>query len=268
MGSLSDYTRDGWMNYVFNGTAAFTRPSSLLVGLYSGDPSDTGTECPGTNYARISKTAALFGAASAGAITTAEAIDFATASDGTWGSVDYWAIFDNTGLNLLAYGQINSGTPVTINSGNQPSIAIGQITISIPAEMSNYLANALLDYVFLNTAFTSPSATLFFALTTTPIVVTDTGLLMDEVTGNAYERTANANWSAASAGSGAITTTTAAVVFPTPTGDWAYVGVAVMDSGVEDAGNILFFDNDMADDNTANGDIVQIQTGAYTATLS
>jgi hypothetical protein len=267
MGSLSDYTRDGWMNYVFNGTA-FTRPSGLEVALFDGDPSGAGTECPGTNYARIVKTATLFGAASAGSITSAEAIDFATASDGTWGSVDYWALYDNTGTNLLAYGQINSGTPVTINSGNQPSIASTQITISTPAEMSNYLANALLDYVFRNTAYTSPSATLNFALSTTAIVVTDDGAAMDECTGNAYARVSNANWSTASAGSGAITTDTADVVFPTPTGDWAYVGVAVMDSATEDAGNILFYDNDMADDNTASGDTVQIEIGAFTATLS
>lgn len=265
MGSLSAYVRDGWINYIFKGTA-FAQPSSLEVALYNGDPGGAGTECPGTNYTRA---AVVFSDPGTYVVNTDD-VSFPTASDDTWGDVDYWAIFDDTGSNMLAYGQLKEGVTTTIVEGNPPVIPQVEIEISVPTGFSEDAAMHLLRYVFCGTAYTSPSASIYIALATSNLSVGDTEITFDEAVGNNYARVhiPASDWVAATGGNGQTSNGNAtAVAFPTPSGDWEFTSIVVM-SNFDDSGEIIAFDNRLTDGNTSSGDTVEILQNQLVITLS
>lgn len=129
--------------------------------------------------------------------------------------------------------------------------------------MSNYLATALLNQVFRNTAYTRPS-TVYVALFLTDPTAADTG---QEVTGGAYARQA-VTFGAPTAVSGKLTIENSAEVsFPVATADWGLVThIDIRDAAT---GGHSLYSGELNNPRTIlTGDIFKIMTGQLDLTLS
>jgi len=268
MGSLSDFAELALLDHVFN--VAYTHPATVYLALCTADPTDAGTgaacnECAdANNYARKAIT---FAAASGRSITQTGAVTFNQAS-GAWGTATHWAIVDSDthgNGNMLAHGALAEQKVIVLN--NTPSVASGQVVISFAAnEISNYLAVKLLDLMFRNTDYAKPAT--WIALATDDIIDGDDGAAMDEVPGaGAYARVqvninggASPTWDLAALG---VVDNTHAIAFTAASAPWGTVkAVAVMDGGTQDLGEMLFYDNTMADQTVGTGDTVSFAIGA------
>jgi hypothetical protein len=132
MAGFSDFLENELLDHVF-GNAAYSAPATIYVGLFTAAPTDAGggTECTGGSYARIGVTnnATNFPAASAGLKSNGTAITFVTAT-GSWGLVTHFALFDAvTAGNQLGWGALTASK--TIDSGDTPSFAIGELDITL-----------------------------------------------------------------------------------------------------------------------------------------
>lgn len=114
-----------------HGKASWTMPT-LYIGLSTTTPNGTDgnvTEPVGNNYARVATSAATWGSAASGAITNAQAITFNQAS-GSWGTVTHLVAYDaSSGGNLVLWDDLT--TSKTIDSGDTPSIAVGEADFSL-----------------------------------------------------------------------------------------------------------------------------------------
>jgi hypothetical protein len=135
------------------------------------------------------------------------------------------------------------------------------------AGKSQYLENALLNWVK-GTTFPAAPATVYVALFTTA-PTNDAGASAVEVSGNAYARaaiTTTTQWSAISgapAAAGQISNS-ATVTFATPTGSWGTI-VAI---GIYDAltvGNLLYW-NTITSQAIASGVVASFAVGALVIT--
>ena len=125
-GSKSDYLENKVLDHAL-GTASFTMPADVYVGLYTVAPTDSGggTEVSGNNYARE---IATFTSATGGATANDADITFDTPS-ASWGTVVAFGIFDSlSGGNLLYWGDLS--TNKTINSGDTVKFLSGDIDIT------------------------------------------------------------------------------------------------------------------------------------------
>ncbi|GBG09517.1 hypothetical protein PAT3040_04167 [Paenibacillus agaridevorans] len=102
--------------------------------------------------------------------------------------------------------------------------------------MSNYLEAALLNAVFRNTAYTSPS-TVYLALYTSDPTEADTGT---EVTGGAYVRQSVAFSAPTQVSNKATISNSADVTFPVATAAWGTVTHIGLRSAVT-GGNLLYY---------------------------
>lgn len=127
MSAASNYLELKLLDHAL-GTAAFTAPTDVYVGLFTDDPTDagTGTEISGNGYSRK---VATFAAASGGSASTNATITF-DAATGNWGTITHIGIYDaaTTG-NLLFHGAVT--TSKTIESGDTFQISSGNLTISL-----------------------------------------------------------------------------------------------------------------------------------------
>ena len=122
---------------------------------------------------------------------------------------------------------------------------------------SNYLETELLDHVFANNAYTSPSSVYVSLHTANP----DEDASGAEVSGGSYVRQAGSFTV-----SGATATTSAAVEFPTATASWGTIThVAIWDAS--SAGNMLAYAALTASKAIASGDVFRIPTGDLDITL-
>ena len=124
--AFTSYTDNALIGHLL-GSTTYTKPSSLYVALFIGDPAGSGTEIStsGSAYARI---AATFTIAGGVAINTA-AVEWATATS-AWGSITWVAIYDAvTGGNQLVTAQLASAK--TIGSGDVLRIPIGQLSVTL-----------------------------------------------------------------------------------------------------------------------------------------
>jgi hypothetical protein len=122
---------------------------------------------------------------------------------------------------------------------------------------SNYLETKVLDHVFSNTAYTSPSA-VYVALFTTDPAEDGSGT---EVSGGGYARQAG-SFSV----SGNTATTTAAIEYPTATDNYGTVThVGIYDAST--SGNLLAYAALTASKNISSGDVFRIPTGDLDITL-
>jgi len=281
MGSISDYLESALLDHIFNGAGvAFTPPSTIYAGLSTTDPLDDAsgiTEPVGGSYARVAIT---FGAAAARAIANV-IVNFAQAS-GSWGTLTHFFICDHisnatfgTNVNMLASGLLAASKEVV--SGNTPSIPAGDINISFKTlatkgtneNISDYLANALLDFAFRNQAFSQPDTYLGYADT---ILADDTtGSTVSEPSGNGYARKqVNVNggssptWDLVSAG---VVDNTDNIDMPTPTGSWGTL-VSQFIADALTGGNILFYDNGVTDQAVSTDDTVRAEAGACDISLT
>jgi hypothetical protein len=289
MGSISDYLEDALLDHIFNGAGvAYTPATTLYVGLSTADPLDTAAgiaEPSGNGYARVAVTPATgFSAAASRAVVQNGVITFPQAS-GAWGTITHWFICDHatntsfgTDVELLAHGSL-SVSKVIVN-GNTPSIATTEINISFKTlaskgtgeNISDYLANAILDFAFRNQSFTQPAT--YIAYATADLTDANTGATMTECAdANAYARKqvndnggSSPTWDLVST---QLIDNTHDIVQASPTGSWGLItAMAILDGGTHGAGNVLFYDNGLTEQTPDNGDTVQIDAGACDIALT
>jgi hypothetical protein len=271
MGSLSDYSELELLDHVFN--AAYSPAATVYLALCTADPTDAGTgasmnECADSgSYARKAIT---FGAANARSIAQSGTVTF-DAATGSWGTASHWAIVDSGthgAGNMLAHGSLSESKSIV--SGNTPSVASGQVTVSFSAgEISTYLANKLLDLMFRNQAYSKPAT--HVALAVSALADADTDITAKECSGTSYARVqvninggSSPTWDLAA--SGALDNTHA-ITFPAAGGSWStIVGVGICDAA--SGGNLLFYDNAMADQAVGTGDTVSFAIGALDVEMS
>ncbi len=266
MGSISDFAENKLLDHILNGVT-YTPPATVYLGLSTADPLDTGAglaEPSGGGYARK---AIAFDAAAGRAIEQSALVQFDTVT-APWGLVSHWALFDALSAgNMLAHGSLVLAKNVV--TGNNPSVAAGEVAIGFNAGgFSDYLANALLDFMFRNQAFASPA--IYLALCTAEVSDADTGYTITEP-GNGYARAlvnpnggASPSWGLAAAG---LVDNLAVVNFNTPTGTWGILtAMAIADAAA--AGNLLFYDTGIDEASPASGDVVRIPAGGCAISLS
>ena len=125
--SFSDTFETHVLNYVFTATSV-TRPTAWYVGLFTADPTDTGsgaTEISGNSYVRKAATSTVSG----NAATTSGAIEF-TAATGSWGTISHIGIFDaSSSGNLIAHSSLSVSK--AIGTGDVFRIPAGDIDITL-----------------------------------------------------------------------------------------------------------------------------------------
>jgi hypothetical protein len=138
---------------------------------------------------------------------------------------------------------------------------------------SNYLENKLLDHTLrYSTAPYTGAGTIYLALfnntSGNAAANLEAGTLTDETAtsgGSLYARQA-VTFAAASGGSSA---TNATVTFPTAGANWGTIThVAVMDSGTQGAGNVLFWGAVTTSKTIETGDTFQVTSGNLTISLA
>lgn len=279
MGSLSNYGENALMGHLF--ASAYSPVATVYLALATGDPGEAATgasmsECANANG--YTRKAISFAAASSRKVVQSGAVTFDQAS-GSWGTVTHWALVDSGthgAGNVLAYGAFSTSfSPV---SGNTPSVADGQVQVEISASsgegFTSYLVHKLLDLMFRNTAYSQPAT--YAALLDTAGADTDTTLTTagKEATWTGYARVlvnkAGGSSPAWEAVSGGATQNAAAVTFATVGASPSQiVGMALVDGGTLDAGNVLAYDNDQVVDQTPNvSDTVQFASGALDVSLT
>jgi len=276
MGSLTDYSELELLDHVLN--VAYPPVANVYVALATADPTDAATggsmnECANANaYAR---TAITFGAAASRRVTQSAIVTFPQASGGGWGTVTHWAIVDNSGHglgNVLAHGAFVASK--TVNDGNTPSIPNAEIYVEFSAgEISTYLAEKLLDLMFRNQAYAKPAT--YAALTTATIADGDSGSTITEPSDGYARKQVNINggssptWDIATGTAPAYVDNTHAITFAQASGDWGtIVAVAICDALATGTGNLLFYDNAMADQAVNNGDTAEFPIGDLDVQMS
>lgn len=117
------------------------------------------------------------------------------------------------------------------------------------ANMSNYLENKLVDFMFRGGSYTPPS-TLYFALCTSSPTETSTGSDISEVSGGNYSRQSltatTGNWystqgdnSATSSGTNGTTSNSTSIAWNSVSWSGTVTSVAICDEST--AGNVLFY---------------------------
>lgn len=140
------------------------------------------------------------------------------------------------------------------------------------AGMSNYLENQLINHIFRTNSFTKPT-TLAIALVTVDATDSSTGATITEVANsNNYSRQVlnpdDGNWADTAGGNG-TTSNLVAINFPTASGSWGeIVGVAICDSSVWGAGNVLLYGTLSVPKTVTNGDNFGFPIGNLIISLS
>lgn len=266
MGSITDYLEDELLDHIFN--AAFASPTNIYLALATADPTDAATGASMNEVANsgsYARTAISFGVSSSRRVTQDAVVTFPQAT-GSWGTVTHWAITDNNTYgagNVLAHGAF--ATSKAIVSGNTPSVASGEVYVEFSAgEVSDYLADELLDHCFNNAAYASPAGSIYVGLATAAVADNNTGATITEVSGGSYARElvdvnggSSPTWDLAAT---SLVDNTHDIVFTTATASWGTVTSVVICDALTN-GNLLFYDNDMADQAVATDDTVTFPAG-------
>jgi len=126
------------------------------------------------------------------------------------------------------------------------------------AEFTTYLSNKVLDHVLRNTSYTSPT-TAYMGLFTTTTDVSGGGT---EVSGGSYVRQSVSVTTAANS----IVTSSANVTFPQATGNWGTIThIALFDA--LSSGNMLMFTPLTTSKTVESGDVFQVSSGNFTASI-
>jgi hypothetical protein len=145
MGQLTNYLEKKILDHVLK-TTSYAPPATVYLALFSATPGPTGggTEVAYTNYARQP---IYFGFASSRSIAQNAQVNFPQC--GTTGdTAAYWGLYDAlTSGNLLAYGALAASKSIV--SGNTPTVASGQVTVSFNSgAIFTAFANTLLNWLF------------------------------------------------------------------------------------------------------------------------
>lgn len=261
MASLTDYAELELLDHVFN-NGAYVPPTTIYMALLTADPTETGSllnEVPLVNG--YTRTAISFSAAASRVITQNGQVTFPQCSGGGWGTITHFGLMDaSAGGNMLAYGVFPD--PIITYDGNVPFIPDLSTEVSVPSgAISDYLANALLDFMFRNQAYSVPD--LWVGFCDAAPVDSDTGSTISELSGGSYARVNFLDWTTAA--SGALQNNTA-INFTTPTADWTTVTHSVI-CDASTLGNLLFYGAATPNQAPLNGDPVSYSAGTYVVTL-
>jgi hypothetical protein len=110
-------------------TDSVTRPTSWYIGLFTSDPTDTGTAgtevSTGTGYARTAVTFTVTGDTA----SNSAAVEFPAASGGNWGTISHIGVMDAaTGGNMIVHSALT--TAKAINDGDVFRIPTGDLDIT------------------------------------------------------------------------------------------------------------------------------------------
>lgn len=129
MTALAPYAENAVLEHLFKNTALTV--TNAYIGYFNNSITDDSvpTEVSGNGYARVQIDNKM-GSAASGSISNTTAISFPAASGGDHGTIVAIAIFDAaSGGNMIAFGNLSSSR--TISDGDQLSIAVGNLTISL-----------------------------------------------------------------------------------------------------------------------------------------
>jgi hypothetical protein len=129
MAEMSNYLENALLNATLNGTT-YTAPANVYVSLWTTDPTDagSGSEVSGNGYARTEITFATASGTS-GQILNDAAVEFPQAT-GSWGTVAYFGINDNSsGGNLLYHSPLT--TSKAIDTGDIFKFAVGSVSVTL-----------------------------------------------------------------------------------------------------------------------------------------
>jgi len=140
------------------------------------------------------------------------------------------------------------------------------------ANMSDYLENKLVDFLFRGGSFTPP-ATLYVALCTSSVSDSSTGSTISEVSGGNYARvaitsnttnwyTTNGNNNATSSGTNGTTGNATTISWNSVTWTATVTDIAICDAST--GGNVLFFGTLAASKAVASGDSISFAANSLT----
>lgn len=262
MGSISDYLENSLLDHLLKNTV-YTPPANIYFALSTADPTEDGSgiaEPSGNGYARAKCN--TWNAATSRQTKNTNQVSFATPT-GSWGTITHFGIFDAlTGGNFLGYGALS--VPRAVATGDDMKLPAESIAIVFSAGgCSNYLAQKLLDHVFITTLYSQP-ANIYVALCTAVVLDSDTGSTITEPSNGAYTRRNHNSWDAAVS---SASENTGEIAFAQPTNDWGTItDVALVDA--LSAGNVLIFTVLGEATVVSDGDTVRFLDGAIDITLS
>ena len=110
-------------------TDSVTRPTNWYIGLFTSDPTDTGSAgtevSTGTGYARTAVTFTVSGDTA----SNSAAVEFPAASGGNWGTISHIGVMDAaTGGNMIVHSALD--TAKAINDGDVFRIPTGDLDIT------------------------------------------------------------------------------------------------------------------------------------------
>ena len=133
MSNFSEYLQEEITSWVKGSTLA-TAPSSILLALSTADPLDDASgiaEPSAMNYARktiaLGTVTSVNGTGSTVSGPTSDTI-FGAAT-GSWGTIAYWAIYENTGTNMLFHGSVSASK--NIASGDSFVVNANSLTLIV-----------------------------------------------------------------------------------------------------------------------------------------
>ena len=193
MGQLTSFTEKKILDHLLK-YASYSPPATVYLGLSTADPLHDGSAWVDPTYTGYARKAITFAAAGSRAIAQTGAVTFDQCTGGS-STVGWWGIWNQlaAGGNLLAYGALSIAK--TIVTGNTPSVASGQATVSFSAgALFTGLANSILDWLFRAQTLAQPTHVKIALSTTTPA---DAGTGITEPSGNNYSQPNFDTWNAA-----------------------------------------------------------------------
>ena len=269
MGAISKNVISDLLDYIFTGVA-FTPATNLYLSLHTGDPGDNGaSEVSYTGYSGAIRPEVIFTTAAANrAITHDNTLLTFPISTANTQTATHYGIWDSATAGagtFIAGGLLTSN--LLIAPGNTPNVNGAVIQISWDAGastgMATVLANKLLDFIFRNIAYTSPTTEL--ALYTTTNTDDTPGA---ECVGANYSRILAPNWIWAVIDVSDVYLSNNGVRnFSSPSDDsWAtIVSLAIHDNVT---GDMLFYGNDIVDQLVLTGVAVRADSNQIVVRLS
>ena len=126
--SLTNAFETSTLQYLLT-TDSVTRPTAWYVGLFTSDPTDTGTagtEVSGNGYARVAATFTV----TDNTASNSAGVEFAAASGGNWGTVGWIGIMDaSSGGNMIVHSALTASK--VIADGDVFRIPTGDLDVTL-----------------------------------------------------------------------------------------------------------------------------------------
>lgn len=151
MGTFSDTVANSWLDAIARNVSYSV--AAFYCQLHTGAPGSSGTSNIAANNTRIAVT---FGSAAASrAISNTAAVTFTTAATAeTYSHVSFWsALTSGTFLGSDTLKVAGVATPAAVAIGDSLQIPIGDLDLDVTSNVSDAVANALLNAVARNTAY-------------------------------------------------------------------------------------------------------------------